>query len=186
MVTPNRGLLREIDSQDGTRGTRVIDFQVATAENRDLIRAVMTHPDVYPAISDDFCPDAALFQPVDHPSFLYVFAFCGAQLLGLWLFVPQNGVCWEVHTCLLPGHGYRRGREAAKLLAQWVWAHTNCRRIVTNVPSFNRQARLFAQAAGMKPYGVNPNSYLKHGQLHDQIMLGLSRPEEGKKLCQQQ
>jgi hypothetical protein len=107
----------------GERGSLMLTFERTTDYN--LIRAIMTHPRVYPAVSDDASPAAADFWPVQHPSFWYVLArdrYCGYSVdLGLWLFVPQNAVCWEVHTCLLPKHGYRRAREAARELAGWIW-----------------------------------------------------------------
>jgi hypothetical protein len=102
----------------------------------------------------------------------------GEELLGLWMFVPQNSVCLEVHTCLLPGHGFRRSRVAAKEAAEWIWANTNCQRIFTNVPVFNVIAKRFAEAAGMAEFGVNEASFIKDGKLHDQVQLGMSRPKE--------
>jgi hypothetical protein len=61
---------------------------------------------------------------------------------------------------------------------EWIWAHTPCRRIVTNVPEDNRLAYQFALAGGMEVYGRNEASVLKRGRLVDQICLGISRPRE--------
>jgi hypothetical protein len=156
----------------------------------DLVRRVMTHPKVWPWISDDFAPAPEDFQPLDHPGIVYVEAIVPdgsgpgqEKLLGLWIFAPQNGACWEVHTCLLPGHGFLRAREAARAMAEWIWEHTACLRIVTNVPRCNRAAYAFARAAGMQEFGTNEGSYMKNGRVWDQIMLGLSRPEAP---CQRQ
>jgi hypothetical protein len=44
------------------------------------------------------------------------------------------------------------------------------------VPAHNRLALAFAEAAGMKVYGRNHASFLKNGELLDQICLGLSKP----------
>jgi RimJ/RimL family protein N-acetyltransferase len=134
----------------------------------------MTDPAVWPWIGDDFSPAREDFRPIEHPGIWYVIVRDQAELLGLWMFVPQNAVCWEVHTCLLPSHGVKRGRQAAREMARWIWQNTPCRRIVTNVPRFNRAALLFARAAGMQEFGVNPRSYQKGGELHDQVLLGLS------------
>jgi RimJ/RimL family protein N-acetyltransferase len=65
-------------------------------------------------------------------------------------------------------------------MSSWLWAHTSCRRLITNVPARNRLALRFAEAAGMERFGVNHASLLKDGKLQDQILLGLSRPEEQK------
>ena len=143
-----------------------------------LIREIMTHPKIWPWITDDGSPAAADFEPAIHPSLWYVLAFDGEELMGLWLFAAQSSACFEAHTCLLPGQRGERAGEAAKQVIAWIWANTPCRRIFTNVPRFNRAALYFAVRAGLIRFGVNEQSFLKHGKLYDQILLGLSKPEE--------
>lgn len=140
-----------------------------------LVREIMTHPRLYPWLADDLAPAREELQPVQHPAIWYVLVFDGEELLGLWMFSPQNSICWDVHTCLLPGHGFRRARQAAREMAEWIWEHTPCRRIVTSVPSDNPAALRFAEAAGMRRYGVNERSWLKGGELLDQVLLGMSK-----------
>lgn len=150
----------------------------------DLIRKIMTHPRVYPHITDDGSPPVEEFHPIESSDLWYVVVRNGDTVLGLWVFVPQNGVCWEVHTCLLPVAYGELGQQAAKEMAAWVWKYTPCRRIITNVPEFNRLARRFAVAAGMVEFGRNEKSFLKDGKLYGQIMLGLSKEEVNE--CPQQ
>lgn len=144
-------------------------------QNPQLIREVLTHPRIWDAISDDFSPAREEFQPAMNEALWYVAVYDGAELLGIFLFVPQSRICWEVHTCLLPHSWGIRATEAAEEVARWIWANTPCRRIITNVPAYNRLALRFAKHAGMTPFGCNERSYQKNGILHDQIMLGLSR-----------
>jgi hypothetical protein len=147
-----------------------------------LIRRILTHSRIYPHISDDCSPPAADYQPVRSEAVWYVVARDRrpglSDLLGLWMFVPQNGICWEVHTALMPCAWGEVGLEAARMLPAWIWANTPCRRIITNVPSTNRLALHFALNAGMKIYGINEASYLKGGKLCDQLCLGLSPTQE--------
>ncbi|PWT72949.1 MAG: hypothetical protein C5B60_08835 [Chloroflexi bacterium] len=142
----------------------------------DLIRSVLTHPRLYRYLADDTSPPAYEFTPQQHPAIWYVTVRDDRELLGLWMFVPQNGVCWEVHTALLPNAWGERGQLAARLLPGWMWRNTSCRRIVSNVPTTNRLALHFALKAGMKIFGVNEASFLKNGVLCDQVMLGISKP----------
>ena len=139
---------------------------------------ILRHPRIYPHISDDYSPPASEYRPVESEAVWYVIARdvqeAGTELLGLWMLVPQNGVCWEVHTALLPCAWGDIGLEAARALQAWIWAHTPCRRIVTNVPVSNRLALHFAMRAGMRVFGVNEKSYQKDGQLWDQVCLGIS------------
>lgn len=144
----------------------------------DLIRRVLTHRLIYPHIADDSSPPVEEFKPIEHDAIWYVIVRDidaeGSDVLGLWMFTPQNAVCWEVHTALLPRAWGERGQLAARLLPAWIWANTPCRRIVTNVPATNRLALHFAVKAGMKVYGVNEASFLKNGVLCDQVCLGIN------------
>ncbi len=144
----------------------------------DLVKSIMTHVKVWEYISDDGSPPPQEFNPCDSPHVLYLLCYDGDILLGMWMFSQVNYVTVEVHTCLLPQHGFHRSREAAKLAAQWIWDNTQCQRIITNVPRKNRIARKFAEAAGLVQFGLNPSSFMKDGMLQDQILLGISRPQE--------
>jgi len=155
----------------------VISFERSV--DYDLIRKILTHEKIWPFISDDFSPSVEQFQPDRHPLIWYVVARDedeNNELLGLWMFHPQNMVCWEVHTALLPSCWGARARKAALALPYWIFHNTSCRRIVTNVPDTNRLALHFAMDAGMKIYGVNDASYRKNGRLLDQVCLGISAP----------
>lgn len=167
------------------RPVRFVDFLVIQFErstNYELIRQIITHERIWGYLSDDGSPPREDFEPLESNFVWYVIA-CdvddagGGEILGLWMFFPHNTVCWEVHTCLLPIAWGERGQAAAKMLPDWIWRNTPCRRIVTNVPTYNRLALHFAFKAGMKMYGVNPDSYLKDGILRDQMCLGISKPD---------
>jgi RimJ/RimL family protein N-acetyltransferase len=144
----------------------------------DLIKSIVTHPKVYPHVSDDFSPSPGFWEPIESEQVWYVTVRDGCELLGLWAFIPENHICWKVHTCLLPIAYGQRAARAAKEMARWVWENTPCLRLITDVPAYNLLAHRFAERAGMVEFGVNPASYQKNGVLYDQIMLGMSRPEE--------
>jgi len=154
-----------------------LELWFARTQDMGLVREIMTIPAIYRAISDDSRPPIEQYEPPDHPAIWYLLAYDGDDLLGLWVLVPENSICWDVHTCLLPLALGVKGRSvaAARGAIQWVWKNTDCRRLVTKVPAFNRLALRFSRESGMKEYGLNPKSYLKDGALHDQILLGVSR-----------
>jgi RimJ/RimL family protein N-acetyltransferase len=97
--------------------------------------------------------------------------------LGLFMLVPENAICWKVHTCLLPLAWGKKAKKAARQGIEWVWKNMPAMRLVTDVPAYNRQASIFARWAGMTQYGLNPKSYQKNGKLMDVILLGISKPE---------
>lgn len=139
-----------------------------------LVREVVTHPRVWPWVSDDFSGVPEAWRPLEHPAIWYVVVLDGEELLGLLTFIPQSTVCWEFHTCMLPIAGSKRAHEAILGSIRWIWEWTACRRAVTNVPVFNRQALRCARAIGLEEIGMNRKSYMKDGRLHDQVLFGLS------------
>ena len=147
------------------------------SDNLDIIKSVVTHKNVYPAVSDDFSPEPQDWEPIDPRVAWYVVVKDGETLLGLWALIPVSKILWQIHTCLLPVAYGERARAAAKELGPWIWDHMPCMRVITEVPAYNRLALRFAKEAGMTQFGLNPKSYQKFGQLHDVALLGVSRPE---------
>ena len=147
------------------------------SEDWELIKKIVTHPRVYPAVSDDFSPPASEWEPIKHQDAWYVIARDGEDVLGLWALFPDSRICWKVHTCLLPKSYGERARVAVRGFSAWVWANTPCLRVITDVPDYNRLAMNFALEAGLTEFGVNRKAYMKNGKLHDLVMLGISKPE---------
>lgn len=143
-----------------------------------LVKAIITHPAIYPHVSDDFSPSAEEYKPIESEFVWYVKVKDDGEILGVWIFVPENAICWKIHTCLLPTAWGARAAKAAKMMAQWIWKNTQCVRIITDVPETNRLALMFALKSGMTRYGMNPKSYMKDGKLLDQVVLGISKPGE--------
>jgi len=158
-----------------------------------LIRHILTHPMIYRHITDDHSPPPEQYAPIESEGVWYILAFEDEEILGAWILHPQNSICWEIHTCLLPHAWGTPALIAGRMLPDWIWEHTPCRRVITNVPVFNRVALAYAQRVGMAQYGVNPASFLKDGKLWDQVLLGISPQscpeaqdcvEEGEQVCQ--
>lgn len=148
--------------------------------DKDVIADTITNDRIYPHVSDDGSPVPELYEAND--SMLHIGIVDGEEYLGLFAIHPHNFVLYEVHTCLLPCAWGGRSVEAAKTLIEWVFSNTECKRLITSVPSNNALARRLAIRSGMVEYGVNPASFQKNRVLFDLIMLGISK----EVTCQQQ
>ena len=151
-------------------------MQLEQTEDLALVERIIRDPAVYPHVSDDDSPPAAEFRA--HPELVYVAVrdYAG-ELLGCFVLMPHTRRLWEVHTCLLPiARG--RGLAAARELLAWVWQHTDCERLITQVPDYNRLALKLAERAGLEQYGRNPRAWLRGGELVDLIQLGTNRPTD--------
>lgn len=143
----------------------------------EVVRQVVSHPSLWPFVSDDFSGTAEGYRPVEHESIWYITVHADEKLLGVFLLTLQSGCCFEIHTCLLPCSWGPQAKAASLGIVEWIWANTRCERIITSVPAYNRLALRFAEKAGMKLYGRNTLSWIKNGKLWDQLLLGLSRPQ---------
>lgn len=148
----------------------------------EIITRTMRHPKLYEHLSDDGCPPASHFDAPVHDGLIYLAMHEDEEFLGVFLFHPQNHVCYEVHTCLLPSAWGKRALLCTAEAAKWIFGNTACTRIVTSVPAYNKLALRLAERSGMVQYGLNPKSFLKNGILHDQALLGMNK----EALCQQQ
>ena len=145
-----------------------------------LIREILTHPQIYPHISDDASPPAVEYRPLQSDAVWYIVVRDEEEVLGLWMLHPHNSICWECHTCYLPPAWGSRAFVAGQMLPEWVWEHIPCRRIIGNVPSCNRLALAYMKRIGFEEFGVNRASFLRNGRLYDQICLGISPPSRAE------
>ena len=135
----------------------------------------MRHPKLYDVCADDFQPPRERFSPREDEAIWYVLAREGVEVLGLFALAPQNELCWEIHTRLLPEAWGPRALAALEGVIQWTFANTPCVRLVTTIPIYNRLALRYGDRAGFQRFGVNPNSWMKDGVLHDQVLMGISK-----------
>lgn len=146
-----------------------------------LIRSIATHPKVWPTIGDDLVGDPANWRPVLNDGIWYVLAEEvggeDAGPRGLFIFFPENSVCWQIHVCMLPKY-WGSADRAMREVFEWIWERTPCRRIVGSVPVWNAPAVHCAMRARMEPFGVNQRSSLKYSRLHHQVLFGISKPEK--------
>lgn len=149
----------------------------ARTHDFELVRATMTHPRIWPWISDDGRPDVATWKPQEGPGFWYITVHDGGEYLGLWMLTTYSTAMAIIHTCLLPSAWGARAAEAARQFWGWCWDNTPFRRIVTCIPAFNRLALRFAERGGMVRWGLNPKAWLHEGRMWDEVWMGRS-PEE--------
>jgi len=146
-----------------------------------LVKIILTELDLYRHVTDDFAPSPEAFEANTHPSIWYVLVWEANKLLGMFCFLPQNDICWDAHVALFRGVKPDETRQAGREVMAWLWANTPCRRLVASVPRSNRAAvryGLAPEGMNLLPFGVNEKSFLKHGKLWDQVLMGRSKPGE--------
>lgn len=140
-----------------------------------LIHEILTDPSIFPTIGDDFTPSIEEWNPVVDSRLWYVLAYDFDLLLGLFMFIQQSTVLYEMHVALLPEGRGKPGFDAGAGVVAWIFQGTPCRRIVGAIPAFNRPAFAYALRIGMQTYGVNEKAFMKNGALVDLVLVGISR-----------
>lgn len=147
---------------------------LARTRDMDLVGRIVSHPAIWPHITDDTTPT---FEPIpDNDAIHWMLVDDGAPA-GLFMVHAHNLVCYEMHTCLLPRTWGQQAAAAAQMLLKWAFEETDCQKMITAVPAYNRPALRFAKAGGMVQEGINRASIMRNGVLTDQIMLGITKQE---------
>jgi RimJ/RimL family protein N-acetyltransferase len=141
-----------------------------------LVRGVFTHPAIYDKLGDDYSGLAEDYFPVEDKRLYYLKAKRGKTLLGVFLFLPRNHTCFEAHIAFLPD-GWGAAAKCSVMAFKWIFKYTLCRKIIAEIPVYNRLVVKAARDSGMTEFGVNTASFLKGGKLRDQVLLGIKKQE---------
>lgn len=141
----------------------------------ELVRWILTRPEIYPHIGDDYAPPVEQFTPNADPRIWWVVARSDGQPMGLFLFLPISQVCWEAHVSMLRWAWGPLAMRAVEGVIPWIFDHTTAQRLVASIAATNRLAIRYAERAGFTRFGVNGRSCMKGGVLIDQVCLGLSK-----------
>jgi len=151
-----------------------------TVEDNDKVVTILSDPMVYWWVSDDMSPPP---DKIDYTAFLSnesVYVLMPRDGIVI-IFIPQNGVMWEVHSAALPEYRGKEMHLAGRESILWMFTNTPCRKIETHVPTFNRAAYGLSVRCKMTKEGISRQSFLRDGKLYDQAVFGITKEEA---LCQ--
>ncbi len=147
-------------------------------ENSSFLDSVWDHPDIRPFILDDYArkenQNMSWEILLSTPLIYFLIPISDQEeMMGCFFIHPWNSICFEAHSLILPefrGNGLIR---YAKEVIKWMKGNTNCRKLITHVPTFNRRAYALAVRSGFSIEGTNKSSFLRDGKLYDQHLFGL-------------
>lgn len=154
-----------------------MSFTFERTTDVELIRSIAAHPLLYKHLHDDFAPAREQWHPVIHDLVSYMVVREDGEPIGLFIVNAHSTVLWEIHECFLPQAWGEKAIAATIQFREWIWKKSACQRLFGQIVESNRLALRFAKAAGMMEFGVHPKSFMKHGRMQDQILVGVSRPE---------
>lgn len=146
----------------------------ARIADREYIRGIFTHPDVWPWVCDDTAnPDD--FEPLIHDSVAYLAPEQDGFPMGCLMLQSVNAVTLELHSALLPAYRGKHTLDVFRALVVYLpRVFPSAKYLRTWVPAYNRPALLAARRVGFVERGVEPLAYLKHGALCDLHLFGVT------------
>lgn len=152
-------------------------IEIQRSRDWALIKKLATDPAIFPHIYDDYTRDPAKWSPAETELVHYLVASDGEGVFGFGIFMPDTWTCWKAHIGFLPRSYGAKALTSFKVMLRSMWENSRAARIVGEVCQENRRAIQFALRAGFVAYGVNRRSRLRDGVLHDQVCLGISKPD---------
>ncbi len=133
----------------------------------DIVNEIMSHPEIFPLISDDGTPNEVSLNDSDLIYYLY-----GNE--GIVVYSPISSITYETHWCILPEY-WGKSTNFIKESIQWMFNNTECLKIEGRIPEYNRRAYVHAKKIGFKDQGNSENSIMKHGKIFDMKIVGLEK-----------
>ncbi|MCF2945260.1 GNAT family N-acetyltransferase [Paenibacillus tarimensis] len=88
---------------------------------------------------------------------------------------PNRSVCLTRIALQTQGKGY--GKEAIRLIVEWLFAHTNVHRIWLDVKDFNLRALHVYRSSGFTIEGTLRDAVLRDGKYESLIVMSILRTE---------
>jgi RimJ/RimL family protein N-acetyltransferase len=151
-----------------------MNLEVRRTYDPTTIREVMTHPDIFATVAEDG-QDPGDYKP-DVQGSCWLRVSVDDETIGLYVLHAKNCVTLEIHTGIL--HEYRKeySRESIRETLRWVVDNVpEYQKIIAWVPTIYPNVKNFALRNGFRVEGVNRNSFLKNGEIHDQWLLGITK-----------
>ncbi len=113
----------------------------------------MRHPDIYPYISDDTCPEREKFFIPDEVSADFLLCYNDSYYCGLFFLIEKSADEVEIHTCMLP-ESKGNATEFGMMAVSDIFNKTRRQKISTFIPISNKLAERLAIKCGFRFVGL--------------------------------
>jgi hypothetical protein len=143
------------------------------ADREDVAR-VLSDDNVYIPVDGEKCQDRlGIADKLLQQTLAYVL-MPNETLVAI--FLPHNPYLYTGHIAVLPEG---RGKEAiagGKAALQWMFDNTECIKIFGLMATFSRHGILYIKMLGFRQTHIVTRSYVRAGEVFDQVMLELEKP----------
>jgi len=142
----------------------------------ELVKSILTRPEIYETIAEE---GSGAFEPdMDRNVWL---AMLVPEIVGIYQIERINGITAQIHANVLPEYRKRYSKDTGWAALGWVMDNLpEIHKLIAVIPVIYPNVRDFTCSFGFVEEGLNRQSYQKNGAIHDQWILGITRPEIGE------
>lgn len=148
------------------------DYVIEPTTDKVLVKSILTDPDLYKLISDDFSPPIEEFEPVWGDSIVYLLVKKEDKVIGVTVGHFITSSCMIGHFNILPEY-WGDNKEANRACIDWAFENTNTIKCIAFIPEYCKEVLASALSMGCYEEGYISNSILKGGKLYGQWMVGV-------------
>ena len=139
-----------------------------------LIKAILSHPENWYYVSDDFCESIEQFEPRQGNGFHYYLVIEDEKPVGCLMLVQVSTVALELHAALTPNFKGDKSQSVLDGLLPVIRADLPAaKRLRVFIPAWNKRALSAAIKSGLEFMGIEKEGSAKDGALHDLILFGV-------------
>ena len=146
-------------------------------KNGGLVKELITSPELWDTIAEDGQKPED-FTPDTTDEVWLVMVSDDDGIVGLYNLHVRTCVTLEIHAHVFPEFRKKYSRDTG--LAALTWIRDNApeyHKVIAQIPEIYENVKNFTCSFGFKVEGTNRKSYLKHGKIVDQWLLGITREE---------
>ena len=142
--------------------------------NADLIKSVMTRPDMWATVAEDGF-EAADWEPDVQECWLEARDDDG--LIGLFNLHVLDNDTLQAHPMILTERRGLAAYQAGKLALKWVVNNSAYKTIICKIPVIYRNVKAYALKLGFVKTDIIRREYTKGGKIHDMWNLAITRAD---------
>ena len=147
-------------------------ISVEREHNNEIIESVLSHKEIFDCIAED----GQNTLNIDSESSCFLSLWVDEKLAGVYILDALSSIEIDIHAHILPEFRKEFGRSLTRLVWEWI-IETEYQKVSAQVPVIYPNVISFCKEFGMIEEGINRLSWLKNGQIHDQVRLGITKDE---------
>jgi len=151
---------------------------VTATDDLALIRSIMMHPDILPAITDDTWDG----RPLElDPTGFYLVVFADGKIIGIYHLHWINGVTLQGHAHILKEHRKQYSLDSIKAVYAYILQNVRrCHKVACDVPVVYKNVIRFLEVSGFSLEGNRRYAFKLDDRLHDVAIYGITADEMKK------